>query len=198
MIGYTFTWNGSKESLLAFSITTLLIVESESSDSYMEEVIPKSYLNIYNPRKDISSFFTEDLIQDFIITSCNKINNEGDYSIYKSKNRLINRYIELNLTDIKKVTSPNNWIERLSIIYAIKCWQRQLKIWDTIYNSVSKKSFLKLEKNKRFHKEYLAHQEVLLPIYDWYKVIDLFKDDSIKPNWYHIELYNYKRLIGEL
>lgn len=196
MIGYIFNWTGSKDSLLGVAVTTLIIVDT--IESKMESIIPVSSSSIYSPKKDISNFFRDTLASDYIITHANELNNEGDYAIYKNKRRLLYRYPELIGCSIYEVRSIGNWVERLSIIYAIKCWERQLKLWDTIYNSINGKSFLALEKNKKFHKEHLLNSEVLLPIYSWYKVINLFKDDSVKPKWYKTELEIYKKLIGEL
>ena len=206
MIGYLYSWKGPKKGLLAYVVNTALIYKEDSiNDSIMESSVPTSKYSIYNPPKDPTIFTDKGLmsLEDIpsIITLPKNYNYYGDYAINKDLLKMKSWYsTKSEPTYFKTIIRPGNWYERLlimSAVYQWRCLLERISIQYLEFNS-SYKSYFKLEKNIYEHKEYLLTLKYLPSIYNWYKVMDLFKDDEIKPEWYYHQLQIYKEKIGEM
>ena len=162
----------------------------------MESLIPKSKATLYG---DPSRFCSRVIDLENIpvwYREPNQINYSGGQKAC-AFSRLIQKPSE-GATYINYVNAPTKWPSRLAIMSAVYFRNKRIRLWTDRISDYKYKDYFRLERNRQLHKEYLGTLKMLPDIYDWVKVMNLFKDDSTKPIWYYKELEEYKKQIGEI
>lgn len=208
MKAYIYLWQGSRSSLLFCYILGVFVVDSDYKEP--PGMITSKYAT-YNPGRFIDPNLLKDIDINLYYLNPSDLNKEGDYAIYKLKTKIItNLKIKYKNIDITVFSKPTKLIERLLVRYCIIAWRSRLKSWSATFINDKKThkvrrlrikkfkyNFIDLEKDLELHKSYLLSCKVLPCIYDWMKVIKLFKDIEPKPAWYCKEIDSYKKSIGD-
>lgn len=195
---FYYTWKGPKDHLLGCYITYCLQFKPNYSNEDMEFVVPNSKAHLYFPRKDISIYDPFISYQRYTVTTAKEINKNGDYALYKNKERLLKSCcLETKCSNIKLVEDVDSWMNRLSIIISVNKWRFYMDKFTKDYLSYTKFTYEDLERNKWGHKNYLKRVKILPDIYIWDKTINLFVKEKYKPLWYKKEIDLYNKLIGE-
>ena len=195
MIHYFYTFKGGRDSLLALHTTVTFCVCGEVRKD-MEFLVPKSKATLYgNPSRFCTRIIDLATIPVWY-TEPQKV-NLGINQQAQVFSRLIKKPSNGSYY-VRYVVKPTNWASRLAIMSAVYYRNERLLLWSDRISDFKYQDYYRLEKNKQLHKEYLRTLEILPEIYDWVKVMNLFKDDPVKPLWYDRELLEYKKQIGEI